>query len=496
MSGNLRLFMAAGAAGATGALAMYALLGLGAAPASAPRAAPPRPMALDAEAPPQVARAEWDALRAELEALRGDLERLRAAPRVPASHAAAAPELRADTSVDADGDDGAGVTPHEALVRYVASFRDGGDGIEYYRLIVQAHVTALVPELLSYVGDPAELPRLRVALVGLVGDGRLRGRSAVLSTLGAALSEPDDAKLAVAVGLALTHVCGPAQVAWLEQRWSLSTHMKVRALLLDHLVSLAGDDPNPLLARALVAALDDDARLLVIGRLSASQPGSAVDAFDAVRGFAQPVRLAGAQRVHEFRAPSVVALVAAWRVSEPDDEVRRALGVAADAFGELPPYHPEQATGPPNVKDLSADVPEAWAPAAADGGAEWLEVDFANPAPAVALRVHETCRSGAIREVVLIFDDGTRDVAWRGAGSRATPGAFEVALTPGRPVRGARLVLDTARVAGWNEIDAVELVSRGSTQWASGARASSAYGQGQGRRKLLGDAELKGLSIR
>ena len=38
-----------------------------------------------------------------------------------------------------------------------------------------------------------------------------------------------------------------------------------------------------------------------------------------------------------------------------------------------------------------------------------------------------------------------------------------------------RIVLDTNRVAGWNEIDAVELLGDRSRQWAVKARASSSY---------------------
>ena len=38
------------------------------------------------------------------------------------------------------------------------------------------------------------------------------------------------------------------------------------------------------------------------------------------------------------------------------------------------------------------------------------------------------------------------------------------------------LHLDTTRVSGWNEIDAVELIGRdGSRQWATSAKASSSY---------------------
>ena len=44
-----------------------------------------------------------------------------------------------------------------------------------------------------------------------------------------------------------------------------------------------------------------------------------------------------------------------------------------------------------------------------------------------------------------------------------------------------KVYLDTKRVAGWNEIDAVELIGRdGSRQWAKGASASSSYGASRG----------------
>ena len=43
-------------------------------------------------------------------------------------------------------------------------------------------------------------------------------------------------------------------------------------------------------------------------------------------------------------------------------------------------------------------------------------------------------------------------------------------------VSAVRIVLDTTRSAGWNEIDAVELVGPQGRAWASEARASSSYG--------------------
>ena len=43
------------------------------------------------------------------------------------------------------------------------------------------------------------------------------------------------------------------------------------------------------------------------------------------------------------------------------------------------------------------------------------------------------------------------------------------------PVRSVRVILDTFKVAGWNEIDAVELVGPTRRAWAEAAHASSFY---------------------
>ena len=47
----------------------------------------------------------------------------------------------------------------------------------------------------------------------------------------------------------------------------------------------------------------------------------------------------------------------------------------------------------------------------------------------------------------------------------------------GITARGAKVYLDTKRVPGWNEIDAVALTDRaGARHWAEQASASSSYG--------------------
>ena len=93
------------------------------------------------------------------------------------------------------------------------------------------------------------------------------------------------------------------------------------------------------------------------------------------------------------------------------------------------------------------------------------------------MRVRETHNPGAISKVAAVLPNGQEIVIWEGV-EEATPAPVDRLF----PVAGAiaagsvRVYLDTRRVAGWNEIDAVELVGRdGSRQWAARARASSSY---------------------
>jgi hypothetical protein len=135
-----------------------------------------------------------------------------------------------------------------------------------------------------------------------------------------------------------------------------------------------------------------------------------------------------------------------------------------------------QATGEPDTPD-NGDLSTAWASKAADMGEVNLELDYAAAVVPDAVRIRETLAPGAVARVEGRVEDGSWTVLWEGRGSgEAAPRWFETALAraPSR-VRTIRLVLDTDRVPGWNEIDAVELVGEGRRQWAAAARASSSY---------------------
>jgi hypothetical protein len=136
----------------------------------------------------------------------------------------------------------------------------------------------------------------------------------------------------------------------------------------------------------------------------------------------------------------------------------------------------EQATGAPDTMQ-AGDISTAWAPREQDGGEEWLHLDYSNQVQLAEVRVRETHNPGAISKVTAMLPNGQEVVLWEGVDQ---PGVAPVEKS--FPVNGnitaasVKVYLDTKRIPGWNEIDAVELVGRdGSRQWASQARASSSY---------------------
>ena len=122
-----------------------------------------------------------------------------------------------------------------------------------------------------------------------------------------------------------------------------------------------------------------------------------------------------------------------------------------------------QATGAPNVPAYLDSV-DSWAPLRADSPEEWLEVRFAKPVRARALRVRQNLNPGAIARIELLATDGTAHELYRVEPATLGPGPKTVVWlsqdfpVTGYAVNGARITLASDRVFGWNEIDAVQLV--------------------------------------
>ncbi len=145
----------------------------------------------------------------------------------------------------------------------------------------------------------------------------------------------------------------------------------------------------------------------------------------------------------------------------------------------------EQIVGPPDTP-TAADARTAWASQQADGGPEWLMAHFENTVDVAEVRIRETFNPGAISKVTGKVN-GQEVVLWEGTATGGTaPRDFVVPVQGNLQANAVTVHLDTTRVAGWNEIDAVELVGKdGSRQWARSASASSSYADGRssGRRQ-------------
>lgn len=123
---------------------------------------------------------------------------------------------------------------------------------------------------------------------------------------------------------------------------------------------------------------------------------------------------------------------------------------------------PEAATGVPDAQTTGYDS-LGWQPEKDGAGIEWLELDFANPVHATALRVRQIDSPGAIIKIELIDESGARHTVWQGRDDTAYESdqigwMIRTFDRTDYKVKGARLTLATNAVSGHESIDAVQLV--------------------------------------
>jgi hypothetical protein len=157
---------------------------------------------------------------------------------------------------------------------------------------------------------------------------------------------------------------------------------------------------------------------------------------------------------------------AAWAIKQ--DEIKNdpkgqwAIGATAsstynDAKGN-DGWSANQATGSPNV-DKYGDDGKAWTSKTPDAGIEWLDLKYPRPVHAEEVRIRESCGSGAIIKVELFDEQGTAHTAWAG-NDPTTDLNYLIVKVPktAHKTDRVKITLATNVVAGWNEIDAVQLV--------------------------------------
>ncbi|MEW6426504.1 MAG: PKD domain-containing protein [Thermodesulfobacteriota bacterium] len=116
-----------------------------------------------------------------------------------------------------------------------------------------------------------------------------------------------------------------------------------------------------------------------------------------------------------------------------------------------------QATGPPDVNGCG-DNGAAWVSSSADMGEQWLEVTFAAPVDARAIRVHETNAPGFVTRIDLFDQNDAPVTVWNGTDTTPCNGWLTVPLSVAMTTARARIYVNTD-IPGWNEIDTVALIS-------------------------------------
>jgi hypothetical protein len=209
----------------------------------------------------------------------------------------------------------------------------------------------------------------------------------------------------------------------------------------------------PDLIAALVRDLMDDdvaVREKAVGRLVQVGPAS-IPALEAVLRREDPeVRARALAALERLRA---CALDEEGRLRQWAARARASSEYQADSWGAV------QAAGRPNTTG-GGDAPTAWASRTADSDEEWLELEYAHAVRPALVRIHETFNPGAVTRVEAKDGGGRWHVLWEGRDPvRGPSGWFEVRPTGTPPgTRTLRITIDNDAVAGWNEIDAVELV--------------------------------------
>jgi hypothetical protein len=197
-------------------------------------------------------------------------------------------------------------------------------------------------------------------------------------------------------------------------------------------------------------------------------PGAAGPASAETSSSQEQQRIAELERVANAHADWIEELLR--RLNESERSRQKSLA---------PGWSVLQAIGPPDTM-TDGDQQTAWAPAQQDADMEWLVTEFERPVEAAQVIVRETCGPGCITKITSVTDEGVEVTLWAGEPPKnASPSNTAFAVPPGTTTRRIKVYLETKRVPGWNEIDAVELVGRdGSRQWAGNASASSSYGVG------------------
>ncbi len=122
-------------------------------------------------------------------------------------------------------------------------------------------------------------------------------------------------------------------------------------------------------------------------------------------------------------------------------------------------YHGEQALGKPNKLPSHGESPSAWSPATKDNPqGEWIKVGFAKPMEIAQVVVAENFNPGAITHIYVYDTSDKEYLVYKNVnvGPLNVPARmFSISYKANFLVKAVKLELSTAKVPGFNQIDAI-----------------------------------------
>lgn len=141
-------------------------------------------------------------------------------------------------------------------------------------------------------------------------------------------------------------------------------------------------------------------------------------------------------------------------------------------------WGPEQVLGEPDTFQ-AGDIVTAWASNSQDGQREWLLMEYAEAIQPKMIVIHETYNPGAVDKVSVFDPDGNEVVVWEGDDPTSPDkdkGISVILVKTKFKVNKVKIYIDSPKVPGWNEIDAVGIRDvDNKIAWASKVEASSTY---------------------
>ncbi len=141
----------------------------------------------------------------------------------------------------------------------------------------------------------------------------------------------------------------------------------------------------------------------------------------------------------------------------PSGEMQWAVSATASSEYGNPNYGAIQAAGEPDVFNCG-DNAKAWTTQQADMGLQWLELTYENEQQIDLVAVYETYNTGFVTRIDGYDELDQLTTIWTGSDTTFCPGVLHAEIDPPFTTDRIRIYCDTD-VAGWNEVDAVRIVS-------------------------------------